>query len=383
MRLTKEESDAIGLHKGRHRVVVLITLAAFLLSSWLTAKGLLEKAIEAGTADVTGMITAVMSAGVGAALIGGATMMLMGIAVNTSKKQILPVAGLAVTLMPFVFGISTFYAVIANAGAPSLVYDMRDKARDYVLFFEQSTEDAEQALSAKATLLPLESSICGLAHSEKIGGTLTGSAGKGAVYAAYESSCQSVKTVIQTLDETAQRTAERREQGSNLLNDLKAIPSNTSLSVFERQAEFKQKAQQLRKLITESSAENVTKRLTAQLKNMSASVNALDIQSGSFGQSQASAVQTLRKSLAQVSQIAEGMLSTANTSNLQAPGELLEMGAAVLVYWQRNLPQILLAVLLDCMNLWFLGLLMTSRAMLPIRVNKTNPKKAVKKGKKS
>ncbi|MEM0951786.1 MAG: hypothetical protein AAGI66_06550 [Cyanobacteria bacterium P01_H01_bin.74] len=77
------------------------------------------------------------------------------------------------------------------------------------------------------------------------------------------------------------------------------------------------------------------------------------------------------------------MLSRDETSSVEEPGELLEMGAAVLVYWQRNLPQILLAVLLNCMNLWFLGLLMASRAMIPSKKSQKNKKETGNEAKKS
>ena len=348
-------------HQNRHTKIILITLAAFFLSSWLTAKGLFEKAIEAGVADIFGITTAAMSAIVAAALIGGGTIMLMGLAVNASKKQVWPIVILAITLMPFIFGISTFYAALANAGGPSLVYDMRDKVKEYSEWFEASSKDSEQAQSARDTLIPLKASICGSAEGEKRSGRLTGSAGSGTVYAAYNSSCDTIQSILHTLENTAQETDERREQATEFLSELIAISKNTKLSVFERQDAFRAKTLELRKIVAKSKAEKVTKRLSGQLKNMESTVAALGIQEGNFGKRQLNAVQNLKVMMGEVSKTVSDLLEDEQAVSVEPPGELLEMGAAVLFYWKRNIPQILLAVLLDLMNLWFLGLLLVSR----------------------
>ena len=365
--MTKQISELDSIPQRLLTKIILMTFSAFCLSSWLTAKGLFDKAIEAGVSNTEGMITAAMTAVVAATLIGGGTMLLFGIAINTVKRQRWQVAKLAVTLMPFVLGVSTYYAILGNAGSSSLIYNMRDSAISHAQYYEQATTDSSSAQSAQSTLLPLQASICGLAGDEKISGILTGSSGRGAVYAAYASNCKSIQTIIGTLAETVKRTIARREKATDILSKLNTIPKNTILSVFERQAVFRDQVSSLHELIAKSSAEKVAQRLSAQLEILESSVATLNIQDGKFGQKQTHAIQNLKNALKLVSTTVNKLVDNGKSTFIEPPKELLEMGIAVAVYWKRNIPQILLAILIDTMNLWFICLLMVSRSTSQIR----------------
>lgn len=369
MKLTKKQRDFIDSQVGdldaRHgRAYIKILLAgivALIFSIWLTAKGLFDKAVEAGVADFEGMLTAAASAIVAATLIGGGTLLLFGAAMSAPRKLRGPIVALAICLMPFTLGISTTYAVLGNAGAPSLIYQMRDKALEYEAHYSASATDSSGAQSAKAALLPLESLICALVDGERESGLLTGSAGSGTVSAAYFSVCESVQTIIETLAETAQRTDERRDLARQILAELVAIPDDTGLSVFERQANFRNKTGALEKLIEESAAEKVADRLRAQLNIIASSIAALGVKGGEFGARQDRAVQNLKTNVELVSGAVEDLLAVDARVSVEPPGPLLPMDAAVLVYWQRNIPQILIAIAVDFMTLWFVGLLMVTR----------------------
>lgn len=360
--MSKEPEDLKNYSHRLYTKIILVTFIAFGLSSWLTAKGLMEKSIEAGVATTEGSITAVMSAVVAASLLGVSTMSLFGIALHAKHKQRWQVGGLALALLPFVLCISTYYAVIGNAGGPSLVYDMRDKSKDWAQYYDQALMDASAAQSAHAALLPLQSSICGLAKSERSGGILTGSRGTGAVSAAYKSGCDSISTILDTLDDTITRTETRRAESVDILKALQEIPKDTSQTVFERQTDFREQTTVLQDIIAKSGAENVSSRLSAQLDILEASVATLGTQDSAFGQKQSQSVQNLKISLGLVSEAVSGLLDQSETITLQTPNELLDTGEAVLIYWKRNLPQILLAIMIDLSSLYFLGLLMVSRA---------------------
>ena len=354
-------------HRGRHLRVVLAMLCAYGLSCWLTAKGIFDKTIEAGVATPEGMITAMMSAAVAATLIGAGTIMLFGVAMNAARHQRWQIASLIGSLLPFILGISTYFAALANAGPASLVYDMRDRAGEHIAYYQAMMLDASGAQTAHAALSPLQVSVCELAEGEGERGVLTGSPGKQAVYAAYFSGCKNITEIVRTLSDTVSRTAERRDQAAAILAALKAIPKDTSISVFERQAAFRDTAGELRRLIEDSSAERVSERLKAQLEILEASVATLGVHDGTFGERQSIAIENLKATLGIVSDMVSSLLDESATDTPEPPAELLEMGAAVAVYWQRNIPQILLAVMIDCMTLWFAGLLVVSRGTVDAR----------------
>ncbi len=345
-----------------YTIVALVMFAAFGLSSWLTGYGLMSKSVESGVANTTGMITALISAITAASLIGVATMSLFSLALRAHKKQCWHIVFLAMALMPFVLSISTYYAVIGNAGSASIVYDLRDKAQDWSEYYDQAIADASAAQSAHAALLPLKSSICGLAESERSGGILTGSKGRGAVSAAYTSGCDSVSTILDTLDETITRTQTRRSDAVKIITALQNIPKDSSKTAFERQDEFREQITVLLDILSKSGAEKVSDRLSAQLDILKASIATLGTEDSAFGQKQAQAVHNLKASLELVSDAVSKLLNDGDTQVITPPDELLDSGAAVFVYWKRNIPNILLAIMIDLSSLYFLGLLMVSRA---------------------
>lgn len=349
-----------AIQDGRRLKVLLASTTALGLSSWLTAKGLFDKAVEAGVANAEGIVTAAMSAGVAGTIMSTATMLLVGVAVEASRRQRGHVLALAGAMLPFVLGISTYNAVLGNAGPPSLVYEMRDRAKSYIEYHAETEADAARALSAAATLAPLETTTCYLGEQEGASGVLTGAAGRGTTYAAYSSACRNIGTIIETLNDTATRADERGGAADELLTELLAIPDDTSLSVFERQAAFRDTAREIDALAGEAGAERVSARLGPQLEILEASIAGLGTASGTLGDRQAAANSNLRDTLGTVRNTVQAFV-TNETATPSKPGALRDMGAAVLAYWHRNIPQILLAVLIDLMPGWFLGLLMVSR----------------------
>lgn len=361
---TKEISREIhrleAIQDGRRLKVLLASTTALGLSSWLTAKGHFDKAIEAGVANAEGIVTAAMSAGVAGTVMSTATMILVGVAVEASRRQRRHVLALVGAMLPFTFGVSTYNAVLGNAGPPSLVYEMRDSAQSYIEYYAETEADAARALSAAATLAPLQTSTCYLGEQERENGVLTGSAGRGTTYAAYSSACQNIGTIIETLNDTAARADERGVVADELLAELLAIPDDTSLSVFERQAAFRDTVREIEALVDDAGAEQVSARLGPQLEILEASIAGLGTASGALGDRQAAANANLTNTLGTVHDTVQAFVSPESTT-LSKPGALRDMGAAVLAYWHRNIPQILLAVLIDLMPGWFLGLLMVSR----------------------
>ena len=62
-------SSLIAAHGRRQRIIMLCLIISFALSAWLTTKGMFDKAIEAGVANMEGMVTAAMSATVAATVL--------------------------------------------------------------------------------------------------------------------------------------------------------------------------------------------------------------------------------------------------------------------------------------------------------------------------
>ena len=350
-----------SVQDGRLTKALLATTTALGGSIWFTTKGMFDKAIEAGTADAVGMGNALIAAGAAGVLISTGTMLCMGVAAEANRRQRLPVLGLAVSMLPFMLGISTSNAILGTAGPPSLVYEMRDHAEAYREYYYQTETDAARSQSAVQTLVPIGSSTCYLAEQEGESGILTGSPGRGATYAAYMSACRNIGEITRTLNETVERTAERSAAAEGLLAELQAIPNNTTLSVFERQAAFRDAAREVEAMAAGANAERVSARLGPQLEILEASIAGLGTSGGALGQRQATANANLRDTLGTVRDTVLAFVSGGSDEPPTAPGALSYMGAAVAAYWHRNIPQILLAVLTDLMPGWFLGLLMVSR----------------------
>ncbi|GAB5512267.1 MAG: hypothetical protein Rhims3KO_36680 [Hyphomicrobiales bacterium] len=356
-----------GSQESRKLKVLLATSGALALSIWLTSKGLYEQVIEAGVADAPGMVTAAMTAGVAGSVLSVGTMALLVVAVEATRSQRRNVLLLAGTLLPFTFGISTHYAVLGNAGTPSLVYDMRDRAEEYAAYYKGAEADVAKARSAAATLQPLETTVCLLADQELHHGALTGAAGEGPTHAAYASGCANIGAILDTLNETVARQGKRGEAANAQLAELQAISGDTSMSVFERQARFRDVAGQIRALISESGSERVSARLGPQLAILEASIASLDGAGGNLGARQAAANANLKSTLGTVKKRLEKLVSEEDTTAPEEPPALRNMGSAVLAYWHRNIPQVLLAILTDLMPGWFMALLVVSRSTFEAR----------------
>lgn len=333
----------------------LIALPTMFLAAWLTTKGLYDSTIESHAANIEGMITATMTAMVAIVLLGGGTMLLFDLALFSGRTQRWQMSGLAATLMPFVVGISTYNAILATSGERSLILNMQDTTAQWQAYMEGST-DATNAQNAKDSLAPLQASLCALAESERKHGLLSGSGGMGAVSAAYSSACGSVEAILLTLKETSERSQSQQDKAAVLLDALDAIPQNATISVFERQVQYKIQDRALRKLLTEFGAQSIAAQVKAQLGILQNSVASLGTQDGVFGQKQDNAVKNLKESLGLVIKTVDGLLHQ-DKSKIDPPAPLLAMDEAVFKYLRRNLPRVLIAIATDFFALWLLAFL--------------------------
>ena len=364
----REEMERLQrVHDSRRLKIQLASAAALAVSSWLTAKGLYDKTIEAGVANAEGMITAGMSAAVAGTLMSTATMLLIAKAVESYKDQRRHILLLSISILPFVLGISSYNAILGNAGPASLVYEMRDRAQEYRDYYHGNESDAARAQSSLATLQPLQESLCTLAKGEAEDGVLTGIRGKGLTYAAYQSACINLGSINKTLSQTVMRKESRDSEADGLLTALQAIPNTREISVFERQAAFREVARKLVGMTAASGGEHVSKRLGPQVDILEASVSAPDAKSHGVNGRQASAINNLKGTLGIVRDTVRALVSESAETGTPKPEPLSDMGAAVWVYRNRNVPQVLLAILLDMMPGWFMGLLLVSKSTLEKR----------------
>ena len=359
---SKRASDLMSESSRLHKRILFTTLVIMPCSAWMTGKGIMEMGIEAGTATTEGSVTAVMTALAASTTLTVAITGLFNTALNAGRKQKRHIVGLAAVLALFTAGISTTFAIIGNAGAPSIVYNMRDAAPAWSAYFERSVADAGLAKSARATILPAEKTICGFAQAEKSRGIFSGRRGVGQASVALEGGCTGLRQINETLAETATASQNMRERGGALLQDLQDIPKDTSIHVFERQNRFRKAAGELESIIADAATENVAERLNAQLAMIKNSVitGGAD-ERDAFAQKQAQAAEHLRGALAVAEREVGKLLAQTQTATVQKPEDLLSSGAAVMRYAQRNLPVILLAVMLDFISMYFLWLLIVSR----------------------
>jgi nitric oxide reductase activation protein len=96
-------------------VAKLMALPTMILATWLTTKGLFDSTIEAHAANTEGMVTVAMTALVAIVLIGGGTMLLFDLAMQAGRKQRKQVIGLTLAIIPLVFGISTYNAILSTS----------------------------------------------------------------------------------------------------------------------------------------------------------------------------------------------------------------------------------------------------------------------------
>lgn len=365
----EKNEDLKALERSLSRwemVAKLMALPTMILAAWLTTKGLFDSTIEAHAANTEGMVTAAMTALVAIVLIGGGTMLLFDLAMQAGRKQRKQVIGLTLAILPLVFGISTYNAILATSAERSMILDMNDKTAAWQRFVEMSAQEAVQAQSAKASLLPLQSSLCTLAAGERKSGLLSGSGGTGAVSAAYSSACASIVTIIKTLSDTSEHSHAVREQAAVMLDALDQIPQNSSITVFERQAQFKKQDRALRKLIGDAGTQRITQQVEAQLGVLQGTVASLGAEDGAFGQKQTQAVANLKHSLGLVKETVGTLLADGHTS-ITPPEGLLTMDEATFKYLGRNTPRVLIALATDFFSLWLVAFLMVARNMAETR----------------
>ena len=345
-----------------HGRIIFTTLVIMPCSAWMTAMGIMNMGIEAGTATTEGSVTAVMTALAASTTLTVAITGLFNTALNAGRRQKRHIVGLAAVLSVFTAGISTTFSIIGNAGAPSIVYNMRDAAPQWSAYFERSVADAGLAKSARATISPAQEIVCGFAEEERTRGIFSGRRGVGQASVALEGGCTGLRRINETLAETAASAEDMRERGAALLQELQDIPKDSSVHVFERQNRFRKVTSELEAIIADAATENVAKRLNAQLAMIKNSVitGGAD-ENDAFAQKQAQAAEHLRGALAVAEREIGRLLAQTETAKAQPPEALLSSGAAVMRYAKRNAPLIFLAVMLDFISLYFLWLLLVSR----------------------
>lgn len=350
-------------HLRRHKIVATAVGGAFVYSSVITTKGMSDTAIESGVATPENLLAVALAAIVAALLLGTATIALLGLATVAGKKHRGAVFALAVLLAPFTASISTYSAILGNAGQPTLVFDMRDKARAYANYVERGLADAARALNAAAAIRPLKAAICALADKEGASGVMTGVAGRGSTHAAYFGACKSANSIIDIALETDSRAKERRGTAGLQVKDLTAIADDDDLDVFERLRRFRDKANEVKATVAQSRTEDVARRVRAQMDILEASIASVGLKGGSFGRTQASAIANLKANLAAVKPIVNDLLANPGGPLLQPPADLLYMAAAVWKYRLRVLSQIAIAVAADVMPYWYFFLIFLSKQM--------------------
>ena len=355
-------------HQRRHVKITLTTLATFASSSWMTAKGIMEKSIEAGIATIDGSVTAVMAALVASTALGTATIQLFNVAMDIDKRQKRHVVTLAATLLPFILCISTFYAILGNAGGASMVYDMRDKAPQWGAYVDNRLADASLSKSIKNIIQPMAKITCEMAHLEATKGVFSGYPGMGKASATLSSACTGLNDITQSLDNSQQGAAAHRAQTAEILQRLYTIPNDTALHVFSRQEAFRQETAALNDILAASGTENIADTVVTRISVVKDSIFSLGGENDSvLGKAQHQAAVNLQRALTSGEEKIAAVIAKAKQTQMDEPKALLESGAAVARYWQRNLPIIALAVMLDLIAMWFLYLLLVSRAAVHMR----------------
>lgn len=272
---------------------------------------------------------------------------------------------LGVCLSPFVAGISTVNAINGLSAAPSLYYDMKERAGEWQDYAHAALAAPEAARTIADTLAPSKESICLTAGLEESEGIITGAAGEGALSAAFVSACASMKAIDVTLKDTAQRNDERTLNAAAIIERLLAIPEQSALGIFERQDAFRDAVAPLKDALAAADAENLQEKVRAQAAILTNSVATLETQDTAFGERQRAAVAALQAQLRSVEATLNAFLDeSAPRAELTEPADLLSSGAAIARWWPRLLPQILAAIGVDLAILWMAGFLAVSRASL-------------------
>lgn len=364
--LSPEQGDEIQklqlAHEARPIKTKLATIAAAPVSIFATSYGMMQKSIENGISDTIGLGLALATSLAAGTVLATATIQLFNITLDATKRQATKVAALAGTLAVPIVCISTNFAVIGTSGQPSLVYDMEQSAQAWEDYTNYSLNDAEKSYSATATLIPTRDRICGMAENELEHGSVSGIAGRGALSSSMQSLCIDATSIIETLEETALRTEQHRTEALEVASKLSDIPKDETIGdVFERQDVFRSETKRLKEIVGQSVTENVEKRLNAQLTNMESSLAPMNIRQGAFGNVQREGIAALEGSISVMIDTTKDLLRDDAGKSMAQPEKLLDMQQAIIEHWLRNIPQILLALMLDLMPLWFCAMLMVSR----------------------
>ncbi len=348
-------------HQGLATKAYLASAGTLAGSIVMTTKGLVDSTAEMAVADVYGVGSALIASLAGGAALAVGTIGTMAIAMTAAKKQWFAVTALAGALCVFTVSISTNFSAIGLAGPNSVVRDMVVNAQQYSDYREFKLNDANKAKSIAKMLEPTRDTYCNMAENELTRGGLSSSAGVGGIHTVLSSTCTGLSTVVTTLETTASETEKSSELTGKSVRTLIDIPKDASLGdVFARQKAFRNQAQLLSEQLGKADAENIRERVRTQLKLMTATANAVNLQDGRFGQKQAAIIEGVRLSLKDVSDITSAFLDTSESQEAQKPEPLLDMGKAIRVFWRDNVAQWMLALMLDLMAPFYCALLMVS-----------------------
>ena len=275
---------------------------------------------------------------------------------------------LSLLLIPFIAAVSTVNAIYGTSAPAAMSFDLRHSAERWRSYVETSINEGNKADSAVQAIQPLERSVCQMADSERTSGILTGSPGRGALSAAYQSACSQIGSILGTLSQISASQSERRSELALLLEELRATARDSELSIFDRRERFEVITSQIQALLSENRSVRITETLGAQLANLRASVSAVQVNAGEFGNRQASAIQALQTYFATI-ETSVGELVSDETPETEAgkPPALLSMGSAVWTYRHRLWPGIMLACGLDAFIGWYGFALALSASILKAR----------------
>ena len=331
---------------------------------WLTTDGLITRAQETFTTDFSGILTSILGGLLAAIIIGVCTTILMGIALDATSKEKWSVVWLALFLGLVLLLVSTWSALVGYAGDASVVFAMQDLAQSWSAYADHVLGSGGAAKDASAALVGVTAEICSIASAELNGAApLTDQPGMGAVSASYFAGCENVTAIKAALDATASDIAAARLEVDPLLASLSATPENISISVFERRGEFNELSGGVRSALSDTSAINLTERLSAQLAILQASVANLGVQDGEFGDRQFQAIESLRQKLQTVAAVVTPLAQT-TAETVPMPGQLGTSSEYVFFYFERNLTPIFLCLAVDGTVIFLCLARMVSRSAL-------------------
>lgn len=368
-----ELDDIKAAHVARPVKIQLATISASAVSIFATGYGLMQKSVEVGLSGSIALGVALAASLAAGTVLTTATLQLFNIAVDAGKAQRKAVICLTGFVILPITCISSNYAIIGTSGPASTVYNMVDTADELKHYYHASVADVSSARSLRDIVRPSKESICQKAKAEALSGRYSGSAGYGAYAATLDGGCIEATAIVDTLQDTIDRNETRDEQALQAIEKLASIPKDESLGdVFARKYAFITQQNTLIHMIEEAKKEHVSKRLEAQLDNMKSAISSSGIQTGVFGRVQQAGIEDFRQSIGVIVKGVEAYIAAtkdASGEHVTPPAKLLDMQEAIFAYWKKNIPQILLALMLDLMPIWFCAMLMVSRDIHRVRAD--------------